>query len=846
MMHGPCGTGHQNSPCMENGKCKKSFPKQFINNTLTNVEGYPVYRRRQGETANVRGVTMDNRNVVPYNPLLLLKYNSHINLEVCTSVVAIKYIYKYLYKGFDCANITITSDGNQQLTYDEVTNYINCRYVSAPEAIWRLRENKMHDRSHALYRLPVHLPNQQNVVFEEGNEEEAASLAETGRTKLEKFFELNTSDETAREFVYTDIPYHYVFNRNWNKRQRGENKIVARMYTVSPKDEERFYLRILLLHVQGPMSFEDLRTYDGVVHATFKEASVARGLLETDDEWISCLQEASTYQMPRKLRETFALWEQFRDDFILDYNQVHSEEVAINLALHDIQRVLMQHGLSCGHFLLPTPQGNPPQEDALYDIAFEAFDAQERIGRLNDMQREAFDAVRHCLDYDDRESRCFFINGPGGSGKTYLYATLMAFVRGQDRIALPFATTGIAATLLKGGRTVHSGFKLPIPLLDTSVSSMRLTSSEAQILRDTALIIIDEVSMLTKEGLRCIERLLREIMQNDRPFGGKVFVIGGDFRQTLPVVMRGTRSDVIECCIKSSPLWRYFQRLTLSVNMRSEGQREHNEWLLRVGEGTLPRITGLRDPDLIEIPQHMIENENLIDSIFGKNPGALSDEELSRRAIVVPTNAIALEMNREIISRLPNEPMIYYSADSVMSEDPDDELNFPMEFLNDQTPSGMPPHVLLLKRGVPIMLLRNINPKKGLCNGTRMIVEQMSRSTITARIISERNQGDLVIIPRIIIAPSDTGLPFVLRRRQFPVIPAYVVTMNKSQGQSYDVVGIHLELPVFSHGQLYVALSRTRDGQRLKVKIIPNHEQGQLKKDQREFTRNVVYKEIIN
>ncbi|GBN17800.1 hypothetical protein AVEN_95678-1, partial [Araneus ventricosus] len=96
-----------------------------------------------------------------------------------------------------------------------------------------------------------------------------------------------------------------------------------------------------------------------------------------------------------------------------------------------------------------------------------------------------------------------FWDGPGGSGKTFLYSTLLSFIRGKEDIALPFATTGIAATLLKGGRTVHSGFKLPVPVLDTPLSSMRPTSPEADKLRQAVLISIDEITMLTKDGLHC-------------------------------------------------------------------------------------------------------------------------------------------------------------------------------------------------------------------------------------------------------------------------------------------------------------------------------------------------------
>lgn len=95
------------------------------------------------------------------------------------------------------------------------------------------------------------------------------------------------------------------------------------------------------------------------------------------------------------------------------------------------------------------------------------------------------------------------------------------------------------------------------------------------------------------------------------------------------------------------------------------------------------------------------------------------------------------------------------------------------------------------------------------------------------------------------LAPSDTNLPFVLRRRQFPVIPAYAMTITKSQGQTFDSVGIELANPVFGHGQMYVALSRARDGANVKLKLTPSHEQGKLLKDEREYTRNIVYDEVF-
>lgn len=143
------------------------------------------------------------------------------------------------------------------------------------------------------------------------------------------------------------------------------------------------------------------------------------------------------------------------------------------------------------------------------------------------------------------------------------------------------------------------------------------------------------------------------------------------------------------------------------------------------------------------------------------------------------------------------------------------------------------------------MLLRNLSPKQGLCNGTRLIIEELSRTSIKARIISAANHGEMAIIPRVDLIPSDTTLPFALRRRQFPVLPAYAITINKAQGQTFERVGIDLPASVFAHGQLYVALSRSRNPDQVKIRIKSDLQQGDLLRDGRQFTRNVVFKEVF-
>ncbi|GBN13943.1 hypothetical protein AVEN_152816-1 [Araneus ventricosus] len=213
----------------------------------------------------------------------------------------------------------------------------------------------------------------------------------------------------------------------------------------------------------------------------------------------------------------------------------------------------------------------------------------------------------------------------------------------------------------------------------------------------------------------------------------------------------------------------------------------------------------------------MVVEENLIEAIYSENLNNMDVEQLAKRVILAPTNEKTLEMNRSIIGKLQDEPHTFYSSDSIIFEDQNDVQKYAPEFLHDLTPSGMPPHALMLKKGVIVMLLRNLNPKQGLYNGTRLSIIGLHENFISGKIVSECNPGAVVILTRIELAPSDVNLPFVLKRRQFPLIPAYAMTINKSQGQTFDQVGIYFYEPVFSHGQLYVALSRSRNSNHFKT-----------------------------
>ncbi|GBN41059.1 hypothetical protein AVEN_127452-1 [Araneus ventricosus] len=272
MVHGPCGTININSPCMRDGQCCKSFPKQFKDDTEENVNGYPIYRRRATEPVQIGKYSIDNRWVVPYNPWLLKKFNAHINVEVCSSVKSVKYLYKYVYKGHDAASVKIQKGA---LGHDEILSFVEGRYVSAPEAMWRLNEFNLSHKSPTVVCLVVHLPQQQPIVYQDSQEAQAIEQAALRKTTLTSWFELNKNDPSAHNISYSDIPQYYVFDKsttNWKKQQRGGQNVIGRLPVVSILDTERYYLRMLLLRKSGAISFDDVLTINGLRCITFQQA----------------------------------------------------------------------------------------------------------------------------------------------------------------------------------------------------------------------------------------------------------------------------------------------------------------------------------------------------------------------------------------------------------------------------------------------------------------------------------------------------------------------------------------------------------------------------------------------
>ncbi len=175
----------------------------------------------------------------------------------------------------------------------KLKKYLDCRYVSASEATWRIFKFDMHERFPTVERLQYHLPNMQMVLFDDDDDlQEVATWSAISRTMLTEWFKINQESEVARSLTFDQFPQQWVWNRKlkrWTLRKRGF--AIGRMYYAHPTSGECYYLHMLNC-VKGATSYEHLRIVDGREHDTFQDACIAMGLFADDNEWDQALEEA--------------------------------------------------------------------------------------------------------------------------------------------------------------------------------------------------------------------------------------------------------------------------------------------------------------------------------------------------------------------------------------------------------------------------------------------------------------------------------------------------------------------------------------------------------------------------
>ena len=457
--------------------------------------------------------------------------------------------------------------------------------------------------------------------------------------------------------------------------------------------------------------------------------------------------------------------------------------------LQDIDDQLCQMGGSLSRFQeMPQPTPIPSEEKTAKTFAEEIFCREDQLKavemnqpKLNTGQAEMLEEIYKAV-LGDNPQKLFIVKSPGGYGKTFAFSVLAAKLRSQGRIVLNVASTGLAAQNLEGGRTAHSRFKIPIPILDDSTCGIKAQSDLAKMIKEAALIIWDEVFSSHKFNIEAVERTLRDIVQNDQDFGGKVVCLSGDPRQTLPVVKKAGRAKTVQACLQMSPLFPKFKECILEENLRADQDEvEFSEYLLDVGEGKEDVYNDLGE-FAIKIPDEYLvkSREELIENVFPNLGSKQSNPDyLIQGAIYTPLNLDVKELNDICMSSFPGKSRTYLSSDSILEQD--HQAAVPPEYLNSMSISGLPDHALELKSGAPVMLLRNLQGGShgSLRNGTRLIVINMMDRCLECEVAAGSMKGLRVFLPRIPHHDASGDFPFTIVRRQFPVRPAFCMTINK-------------------------------------------------------------------
>ncbi|GJX95035.1 DNA helicase PIF1, ATP-dependent [Tanacetum coccineum] len=400
---------------------------------------------------------------------------------------------------------------------DEIKNYLNCRYLAPCEAVWRMLSFDIHYSYPSVMKLNFHLPNQQPVTLRD-SESLPALLEREGInvTMFTDWFALNERHPPARAQTYTEIPQYYVWYeclKMWKPRK--QRKCIGRNVYSTLASGERYFLRMLLNVVRGPRNFEELLTVNKLVCSTFKEACFAYGLLNDDREWTRAIQEASVWALGPQLRDLFVTillfcdvsrplklweetWEVLSEDilhrkrklFKYPELQLTAEQIQ-NYCLVEIQEVLNRNGRTLAEFQdLPRP--NPKlltnmdnrliREALEFDMNKSRIEHQQLHSQLNPEQR--------------------------GTGKTFLYKTIIARLRSERKIVLAVASSGIASLLLPAERTAHNRFVIPLELLENSTCGIKQNTHLAELMQEVELIIWDEAPITQKCAFEALDNTL--------------------------------------------------------------------------------------------------------------------------------------------------------------------------------------------------------------------------------------------------------------------------------------------------------------------------------------------------
>jgi ATP-dependent exoDNAse (exonuclease V) alpha subunit len=371
-----------------------------------------------------------------------------------------------------------------------------------------------------------------------------------------------------------------------------------------------------------------------------------------------------------------------------------------------------------------------------------------------------------------------FISGGAGSGKSHL---LQFFKRYFSQLGMEItASTGVSAINV-GGSTIHSfsGIGLGNLPLEQTIENIMLAkmSRVRRKIRQTNILAIDEISMISSSTLDLIDQVFREVRENNKPMGGMQIIFFGDFLQLPPISRYNENFDF---CFNSST----FKELDLQVIILDKIFRQDDANFIKI----------LQDLRFGKIsPESRIALESRLN--------ADDDNTLIRPTILTTHNAKVEKINHDFLKKIPQEEIVHHAKF--------DGNAFKIEFFKKNCLAS---ETLRLRVGAQVMMIKNTYQKEGIINGSLGIVKGFS-SKKNYPIVQFTNFRELTISPEEwLLERFDNDTKTVIaeaKMTQIPLILAWAMTIHKSQGLTLDKISCDLK-DSFSHGQAYVALSRAR------------------------------------
>lgn len=554
---------------------------------------------------------------------------------------------------------------------------------------------------------------------------------------------------------------------------------VGRIYGVSHHNAELFALRRLLSVVTGATSFVDMATYAGVVHEGFQAACRARGMMVDDCDLIEAMNEIIATTVPvAAIRRSMArllahsapsdpqaLYHMFAQD-LCDVNDDASQ--AANIALLAVENMMQEMGRSLADvefgFALPDVHDvEPDRRRRRVETGVSAVEAAlQRDSLLPQFTHEQHAALHQIVESiaSDQQCKVFALLASAGCGKTLFAEGLAAYIRSQNGRVMSVAASALAAMLLTAGTTAHAALHIPIPCNETSTCN--LSREDRSNIRRTDLIIWDECSMVHAEIADTVDRTLRDIMNNNHPFGGKCVLFMGDFKQLLPVVRYGKGCNFT---MQKCRWWKQVIKLKFSKNWRAVQNPDYTQWLQDIGMGVIEHV--------VVPPEQRVESyDAMIDKIYGDNLAHAHNHQIL--ALTLETCAT---INSMCLNKMPGQATEIPAADSYV--DCSDRDAFPANYVESLPMKGAPPFMICFKTGARYMCMKNIDIRRGLINGTMLQLLSCGRRYAQFKVLSGKSAGSVELLTKAMftITPEASGLPFTILRRQY-VLPTLHLFCN--------------------------------------------------------------------